>query len=515
MAVNSDHLRFILGLKLRTLRRERDDSLREVANRSGLSVSYLSEIEKGKKYPKPDKLIDLAAALDVPYDELVSLSVKDDLSPLKDVFSSAFVEEFPFEVFGLESQDVFSLVSDQPARAGALIRTFLEVGRSYDMQVEHFLFAALRSYQQMHDNYFEDLEAAAAAFRERQGWTAGRPPSHETLRNLLVSEYGYNVDLGTLADHPELSEFRTVFVDGSPPTLVVNSDLMPIQRAFVLAREIGHCELGIEERARTSSWLRVESFDQLLNNFRASYFAGAVLMDRRALVDDLEAVFAQETWDPDRIRACMDRYNATPEMLLYRLTELVPTHFGLDDFFFLRFYHEPGSSTFRLNKILNMSDVPVPHGVGLSEHYCHRWPAIKLLQELEQAQENGPLTKQPSERPRIRAQRSYFLNEEAEYFVLSVARPLALQPGTNSCVSIGFLMNDAFRDGIACWRDETIPQVDVNLTCERCPLPREACADRVAPPTIYDEEQAHRRKVKAVEELQAAVRDGGRGAREQ
>lgn len=508
MSASSDHLRFILGLKLRTLRHEREDSLKAVAERSGLSVSYLSEIEKGKKYPKPDKLIDLADALGVTYDDLVSLSVKDDLSPLKDVFSSSFIEEFPFEVFGLASQDVFSLVSDEPERAGALIRTFLEVGRTYDMQVEHFLFAALRSYQQMHGNYFGELEETAASFRARQGWTDGRSPTHETLRDLLVSTYGYELDLDTLADHPELDGFRTVYVDGDPPTLVVNSDLMPIQRAFLYAREIGYCELGIEDRPRTSSWLRVESFDPLLNNFRASYFAGAVILNEKALLRDLERLFDTETWDPAQIRTCLDRYNATPEMLQYRLTELVPEHFGLDDFFFLRFYHEPGSPDFHLNKVLNMSDVPVPHGVGLSEHYCHRWPAIKQLKALGRKQADGTLSTAPSAEPQVRAQRSYFLDEEAEYFVLSMARPLALQPGTNSGVSVGFLMNDTFRKRVRCWQDASIPQVEVNLTCERCPLPHDRCTDRVAPPTLYDEGQAQERRVAAVDELQAAIRDG-------
>jgi len=507
MSASSDHLRFILGLKLRTLRHERGDSLKTVAEQSGLSVSYLSEIEKGKKYPKPDKLIDLADALGVAYDELVSLSVTDDLSPLKNVFSSSFIEEFPFEVFGLESQDVFSLVSDQPERAGALIRTFLEVGRTYDMQVEHFLFAALRSYQQMHGNYFGELEEAAAAFRERQGWTDGRPPSPDTLRDLLVDEYGYEVDLNTLADHPELDGFRTVYVDGSSPTLVVNSDLMPSQRAFLYAREIGHCELGIEERPRTSSWLRVESFEPLLNNFRASYFAGAVILSRASLLDDLEQVFESKTWKPGWVRECMDRYNATPEMLQYRLTELVPEHFGLDDFFFIRFYNEPGSSDFHLNKVLNMSDVPVPHGVGLNEHYCHRWPAIKQLKDLGRKQDTGTLSTAPAEQPQVRAQRSYFLEEEAEYFVLSIARPLALQPGTNSGVSVGFLMNDTFRKRVRCWQDESIPQVEVNLTCERCPLPRDRCTDRAAPPAIYEAEEDQAQKEQAVDELIASIRD--------
>ena len=504
--MHTENLRFILGLKLRTLRHERGDSLKAVAERSGLSVSYLSEIEKGKKYPKPDKLIDLASALDVSYDELVSLSVQDNLDPLKEVFSSAFIREFPFELFGLEPNDVFALVSDQPTRSGALIRTFLEVGRTYDMQVEHFLFAALRSYQQMHNNHFPDLEAAAQDFRQRQGWPAGTPPSADTLRTLLTDTHGYRVDLSTLADHPELSGFRSVFVDGSPPTLLVNSDLMPIQRAFVYAREIGYREFEMEERAQTSSWLQVESFEQLLNNFKASYFAGSVIIDRETLLDDLDAIFGIPTWRPDALSACMARYNATPEMMMYRLTQLLPHHFGLDDFFFLRFYHEPGSADFRLTKILNMSDVPVPHGVGLNEHYCHRWPAIQLLKEMGQAQQHDALSTAPSEDPQVHAQRSYFLNEEAEYFVLSTARPLALQPETNSCVSVGFLMNDAFRDRIRCWQDDAIPAVDVNLTCERCPL--KACDVRAAPPTIHESDQAQQRKEAAVEELQTAIQEG-------
>lgn len=508
MAVRTENLRFILGLKLRTLRQQRGDSLKAVAERSGLSVSYLSEIEKGKKYPKPDKLIDLADALDVTYEDLVSLSVTDDLGPVKEVFSSTFIQEFPFELFGFEPHDVFSLVSDRPSRAGALIRAFLEVARTYDMQVEHFLFAALRSYQQMHGNYFEDLEEEARSFRERQGWTAGEAPSPAALHELLTSTYGYRVDRDTLADHPELSDFRSVFVDGSPPTLFVNSNLMPIQQAFIFAREIGYCEFDVTQRATTSSWLQVESFEQLLNNFRASYFSGAVIIERASLLDDLTDLFGRPSWHPDALPALMERYHATPEMLAYRLTQLMPHHFGLDDFFFLRFYHEPGSPHFRLTKILNLSDVPVPHGIGLNEHYCHRWPAIKLLKDLGEAQLDGPLTMAPSEPPQVHAQRSYFLNEEAEYFVLSTARPLALQPDTNSCVSVGFLMSDAFRDRVQCWQDEAIPQVDVNLTCERCPLTPDQCAVRAAPPTLYDEAQEQRRKKEAVEALRASVRNG-------
>jgi len=501
MTATTDNLRFILGLKLRRLRREQGSSLREIADASGLSVSYLSEIEKGKKYPKPDKLIRLASAFGIPYDELVSLDVSDELGPLKEVFSSTFIQEFPFSVFGLEPQDVFALVSDQPSRAAALIRTFLEIGRTYDMQVEHFLFAALRSYQQLHGNYFEELEERALEFRRANGWTGGVPPTRTDLKELLVESYGYALDFTSLSQHPDLRDLRSVFIDGTPPTLAVNGDLMSIQQAFVLAREIGYCELEVDERARTSSWLEVESYEQVVNNFRASYFAGAVIMDRDALLKDLRVFFNRPRFEPDDLQAMMERTNATPEMFFYRLTELVPHYFGLDDFFFLRFHHRAGSSDFELTKMLNMSQVSVPHGIGLHEHYCRRWPALRLLEEMADEQE-GPIGPDEENVPtRFRAQRSIHMDDDAEFFVLSAARPLALQPNTNSCVSIGFLLNDAFRNEVRFWSDDAISRVRVNLTCERCPLPADECDDRVAPPTVVEKNRAQHKKKTALADL--------------
>ena len=61
--LDAGNLRFILGLKLRKLRQEKGLSLTDLAARAGMSVSYLSEIEGGRKHPKPDKLIRLAQAL--------------------------------------------------------------------------------------------------------------------------------------------------------------------------------------------------------------------------------------------------------------------------------------------------------------------------------------------------------------------------------------------------------------------------------------------------------------------
>ncbi|WP_243664831.1 ImmA/IrrE family metallo-endopeptidase, partial [Rhodothermus marinus] len=280
------------------------------------------------------------------------------------------MQEFPFELFGLTPEDLFQLFTDQPTKAGALVRTFLEIGKMYDVQVEHFLFAALRSYQQLHNNYFPELEEAARAFRAEYDLPAGEPIPPERLRRILEEDYGYRIDTETLPRHPVLHGFRSVFAEGPQPVLFVNGRLLPAQQAFILARELGYRFLDLKERAITSSWLRVESFDQVLNNFRASYFAGALLLDETTLCADLRTFLSYPHWDGAVLRAFLKRYGATPEMLCYRLTELLPQHFGLRELFFLRLFHRPGTDRFRLTKVFNLSRVPVPHGIGLGEHYC-------------------------------------------------------------------------------------------------------------------------------------------------
>jgi len=495
--MQNENPRFILGLKLKKLRHERGSTLKNLSDQAGISVSYLSEIEKGKKYPKPERLLALAEALDVPFDELVSLKVTEELGPLKAALASPFMREFPFELFGLDPEDLFSLVNNDPARAGALFQTFLEVGRTYDVEVEHFLLAALRSYQQLHANYFDDLEVAAAKFRIERGWPAGRPVLPEELETILREEFTYEIDYEELGADPDLAGFRSVYRAaraGAKPRLYLNKRLMPNQRAFVLGREIGYRILDLRVRALSSSWLKVESFEQVLNNFKASYFSGAILLDRVGVEADLKGLFGRSEWDGQALIDCMSRYDATPETFSTRLTQLVPKSFGLEEIFFLRFSHRVGSDSFRLTKWLNLSRVPVPYGIGLNEHYCRRWPAMKLL--------GGAASREASrEAPVISAQRSHFLGEDAEFFVISMMRPLALTDATNSSVSLGFLVNREFKRKVRFWEDPAIPLVDVNLTCERCLLEPSECTDRVVEPELVQRDEHQSRQEKALARL--------------
>jgi transcriptional regulator with XRE-family HTH domain len=59
-----------LGVVLRTSREARGMSRRDLAEASGLSYPYVSELETGAKYPSDRALLNLAAALDMDHRDL-------------------------------------------------------------------------------------------------------------------------------------------------------------------------------------------------------------------------------------------------------------------------------------------------------------------------------------------------------------------------------------------------------------------------------------------------------------
>ncbi|MEC9220655.1 MAG: helix-turn-helix transcriptional regulator [SAR324 cluster bacterium] len=68
---------------------------------TGLFSSYINEIEKGKKYPKAEKIMMLAEGLGVEYDDLVSISMTGLLGQISELFfSSSVLGSFPFQLLG-------------------------------------------------------------------------------------------------------------------------------------------------------------------------------------------------------------------------------------------------------------------------------------------------------------------------------------------------------------------------------------------------------------------------------
>ena len=55
----------------------------------------------------------------------------------------------------------------------------------------------------------------------------------------------------------------------------------------------------------------------------------------------------------------------------------------------MRFHHPIGSGEYEMNKMLNLTGMAVPRGVGLTEHYCMRWVTTRALKELDERLAEG------------------------------------------------------------------------------------------------------------------------------
>lgn len=476
-----ESIKLIFGLKVKQLRQTKNLSQQELADAAGMAVSYINEIEKGRKYPKPDKINQLAKGLGVSYETLVSLKVNKSLAPAIEIINSKIFKEFPLDMFGIDTGKLLSMIAEAPAKVNAFISTLAEIARNYNLKQENFYFAALRSYQELHNNYFEDIEKQVEQFIKEFNIDFTPRFNPQQLTDILEQKYHYVIDYNEITDNPKLNGFRSILVPGAEPKFYINNNLKPTQRIFLLAKELGFNYMKLKERSYTSSWVKVSSFEQVLNNFKASYFANALLVNKGLFLADLEQFFARQEWNGDAMVDLMLKYYVSPETFLHRLTNLLPEYFGLNSLFFLRFNDSRTPDKYYLTKELHLSGQHNPHANQVNEHYCRRWISITMLKEVNKLSKAGNYT-----RPIAGIQRSQYVNSKNEYLCITLARPLNRKPELSSSVTLGFLINNELKKRVKFWGDAQIPVKQVNESCERCPLTD--CNERAAQPVVYNRE---------------------------
>ncbi len=470
MISDNDVLKMIFGFKIKYLRQKRGLTYQQLAEKAGMSLSYIHEVEKGKKYPKPAKINQLAEALGTDYDGLVSKKADKKIQPIIDLITSDFMKIFPLEMFGISPGKLFELFSNAPDRVNAFVGTIINTTRKYRMSGEGFYKMALRSFQDMHDNYFPDLEEAVKTFKRENGIKSKRGYAESELRGLLSSVYDISVDSESLSGKEELKEVRSYF-DKDKKTLFLKPSLSEAQRNFLLARELGFQVMDLQERPYVTRILEAESFEKLLNNFKASYFAAAFLMAEESVVKDIRAFAQLPSWREKAFLKLLDDYKVTPEMLMQRLTNILPGKFGINDLFFLRLSGKGKPRRFEITKELHLSRLHNPYANENEEHYCRKWIAVNVMKRQE-IEEGAPLVAD--------SQISSFWQSDNQYLCLSYAKPDDNSPEDAVSVTIGMMINDELRKIIRFLGDPALPVREVNTTCERCAMPN--CDFRAAPP---------------------------------
>lgn len=499
MLSDIDIVKLILGLKVKQLRKELGLSYQQVSDQTGLAISYLHSIEKGKKYPKADKIMALSKVLKTDFNYLVSLEGNKRLQPIVDLLRSDFLKIFPLETFGISTTKLLELLSDAPDKVNAFISTVIKVTRNYQLQGEDFYKAALRSLQDLQDNYFEDLEKAVKSFRVKFQLSKRIFESSEVLTKILKDYYQIHIDQVFLGKHGDLSRVRSYY-SPTRKTLFINNNLSTGQVNFVLAKELAFQYLELKDRPYETRMVEVESFEKLLNNFYASYFAVALLLDEEEMVDVTLAMSSWTHWDSDKFVDFLEKYQVSSEVLIQRLANIFPKHFGIKDLFFLRFYTNTAARRFEVTKEMHLSQLHNPYANQLDEHYCRRWISIDLMRRLKNMQTIDNVSK-----PVADAQISHYYETGNSYLCISLAKSSHDIPENSTSVTLGLLVNDKLKKLFPFLKDANLIKRQVHTTCERCKLLD--CESRAAPPVVVQLKHSRDKIKNILEGLNTALNE--------
>ena len=246
------------------------------------------------------------------------------------------------------------------------------------------------------------------------------------------------------------------------------------QKTFIFAKEIGYNVLNLNIRPNTYSWLDFTSFEELLSNYYASYFAGCLLIHKGILTEKLSQFFRLEEWEPENFENLIAEFTNSPETFYYRLTNILPQEHGIKDLFYLCFTKKKNSEKLEILKELHLNQQQAPHANATNEHYCRRWIAVKNLMILK---ENETVTD---------AQISHYKDSGLTYLVLSTSQKNPFSDGTNRSYCLGILLNSNSLKKINFAKSDRIKTVNVGVTCEVCSIPN--CEVRQAPPVRLEKE---------------------------
>ncbi|MBI2212564.1 MAG: DUF2083 domain-containing protein [Acidobacteria bacterium] len=308
-----------LGARVRSLRRQRGLTQAELAEKLGISASYMNLIEHDQRPLTATLLLKAAQTLGIELDAFREDDEVQRAADLQEVFGDPLFDEHP-----LMTSDLRDLASS-PALANAitaLYRAYREsvdstralAGRLYDEGEFAGLDPASLPSEEVSDvlqtnmNYFPELEAEA----ERVGTSLHPGDVFRSMVAYLRERYG--VDVVMIPAESDRSAVRRY--DPIARKLSISEMLIPSSRTFQTAYQVGNLEAraaidGIISRSRLTT---PESI-ALCRVALANYFASALLMPYRAFLRAAEAL----RYDVELLES---RFGTSFEQVCHRLTTL-------------------------------------------------------------------------------------------------------------------------------------------------------------------------------------------------
>lgn len=470
MKYNEENIRLILGLKIRQLRIDKELQLKTLAQSTGISISYLNEIEKGKKNPKPAKLAIIAEALDVSYDWLVSLQLGSELGPFSNLLQSDLLQQLPLETFGINRASLVELFAQEPANAASLVAAIRNTAQVAGFDMDLFNRQAIRAYKEMRKHHFSELESAVLDLCRTMSSKIPVNPNAEQLRNLLVEEFKYSIESGDFVSEG----LYAVFLKKNRPVLLMNRLLGEERKKHMLAREIAFSALNLQNRPGFVPGVNNSGFEVLLNDFKANYFAAALLTNGHRFKNDVEAVFSSKQWQPWKIEDILSQFRLSPELFILRLLAILPQNSGTQRLFYSRMEKRIDEKRFDIVEEAHINDNFFMHETQSKGHYCRRWSAIRSLNELE-----SELSRRKVNDEKL-IEASIIRDISGGDTFLSITIAESAYPMRNSLISynLSILLEPEQTQKVGFLEDPKLKSVELGHLCETCTIA--SCRERVA-----------------------------------
>ncbi len=349
----------ILGRRVRHFRNQANLTLDQLGEQVGKPAPYLSLLENGRKQPKLNLVMEIAAALDTPIGDLLEPTAPSrrdqlEISLLKAQSSSLFDSlDIPTikPSAKVDNQTLAHLVGLHDALRE---RASIDSAGSEDVRRANGM---VHGVLKANDGYLVDIEVAAREALVNCGYEGEGP---FTSRNLLDLTASFGFELAPIEDMPSFAR-SIIDQDNRRIYIAQRNELRTRQARKAVLQTLAAFVLEHETEPDLDTFLR--------QRMETAYFAAAVLAPEDSVVARL--MVAKENHDID-VEDVKELFYVSYEMAAWRTVNLLTRHFDIKSHLIVS--NQVGT----VIKGYANDGVPIPrdeYGGIETQRLCRRWGA--------------------------------------------------------------------------------------------------------------------------------------------
>jgi len=367
----------MLGIKLKQLRRQKGLSFQQLSMVTGISISYLNEIEKGKKRPRLEKVHQLEEALQVKPGYLSEGRVNSFLQPLTNLLNSGFLQDLPLEAFGISQSKVVQAIAEAPLQISAFIQTLLDFTGKQQRYGENFYMAALRTFKSLNTFRMEEAEENAALWYDAEfSGLENTVDRLEWLETNLLDVFNWRV-----AEIPDnlggASMELPCFYNIRRQTVFLNRQLAADEKIYHLNILRAYLAMGLELPEVPVSFTTRMNFQAAINEWAAKTWAQAVDIPISRLEYEIVSIAKDPLPDLTIVQQLIGLAKFDFQTHLERIASTIYVHLKIRDVCIWIYEHSLEKQMHRCLDELYTNPPRKKNIPDANEHYCGWHPAIQ------------------------------------------------------------------------------------------------------------------------------------------